>query len=296
MKAELPAAARDVRRSAQATMGIVDWGVAIACTSAIVIMGKPFGSTGRVVTIVIVQAILLAITVATVFRGAESLLAIRRALSALVHPEDVVQALAPTPTPPTRPFGLFTSGAIFALGCSLAMLTGVVNRSALPANVQMFAEIATWFLPPLIVQHSLSAMRHANGPRHWLFNKVYQPVAVRLVRWLGGGNRTLAKPSLSANASTEVRLSGSADDTLQRLQEIDTERAISPGSLGTTIVALEGVRLDLLRLDSMNTTTADLTDHLEVVRELQRQVDAATEVHRLLANPSTELASEPTPV
>jgi hypothetical protein len=68
------------------------------------------------------------------------------------------------------------------------------------------------------------------------------------------------------------------------------------GRLGTTIAALESIRLDLLRLRAGEISVGNLTEQLEVVRELRRQVDAVGEVERVVAPRERELRPEPTPV
>jgi eukaryotic-like serine/threonine-protein kinase len=67
-----------------------------------------------------------------------------------------------------------------------------------------------------------------------------------------------------------------------RLAALEAERAEVEGRLGVTIAALESIRLGLLQLDAAVGDTGNLTEHLEVVRELQRRVDAAQDVERLL--------------
>jgi eukaryotic-like serine/threonine-protein kinase len=88
-------------------------------------------------------------------------------------------------------------------------------------------------------------------------------------------------------------------------EALDREQTAVHGRLGATIAALEAIRLDLLRLDSGTTLPGTLTEQLDVVRDLQRRVDAVAEVERTLADrPSatraatraTRLAPEPTPV
>jgi len=68
----------------------------------------------------------------------------------------------------------------------------------------------------------------------------------------------------------------------ERLAALEAERAEVEGRLGVTIAALESIRLGLLQLDAAVGDTGSLTEHLEVVRELQRRVDAAQDVERLL--------------
>jgi hypothetical protein len=88
-------------------------------------------------------------------------------------------------------------------------------------------------------------------------------------------------------------------------EALNREQAAVHGRLGATIAALEAIRLDLLRLDTGTALPGTLTEQLDVVRELQRRVDAVADVERTLARrtPATRavtrparLASEPTPV
>ena len=76
------------------------------------------------------------------------------------------------------------------------------------------------------------------------------------------------------------------------LARLDDERARVQARLGTVIAGLESIRLDLLRLEADQSIPGSLTEQLDAVRELQRQVDAAAEVHRVLRGHTPE----PTPV
>lgn len=76
------------------------------------------------------------------------------------------------------------------------------------------------------------------------------------------------------------------------LNELDQERERVQARLGTAIAGLEAIRLDLLRLEAERTLPGSLTEQLDVVRDLQRQVDAAAQVRHLLRAP----LPEPTPV
>lgn len=87
-----------------------------------------------------------------------------------------------------------------------------------------------------------------------------------------------------------------AREQAQAAESLDREREAVHGRLGATIAALEAIRLDLLRLDTAGTLPGSLTEQLEVVRDVQRRVDASRDVERLLARPPARLASEPTPV
>lgn len=76
------------------------------------------------------------------------------------------------------------------------------------------------------------------------------------------------------------------------LARIEREQETVKARLGTAIAGLENIRLDLLRLEANRTLPGSLTEQLDVVRELQRQVDAAGEVQRALRGP----LPDPTPV
>lgn len=80
-----------------------------------------------------------------------------------------------------------------------------------------------------------------------------------------------------------------------RAQALEQEREQVARKLESTVAALEAIRLDLLRLESAQTLPGQLTEDLDVVRDLQRHVDAQAEVQRLLRHHSP-LAPEPTPV
>lgn len=101
--------------------------------------------------------------------------------------------------------------------------------------------------------------------------------------------------------SAELRMARNAHaagDREARVEALEAERATVQGRLGTTIAALESIRLDLLRLRAGEITPGNLTQQLEVVRELARQVDAVAEVQRVVTprEQRDELRPEPTPV
>jgi serine/threonine-protein kinase len=93
-------------------------------------------------------------------------------------------------------------------------------------------------------------------------------------------------------SSEQRRLRAEPRPDAARLQALENERAAVQGRLGTTIAALEAVRLDLLRLEAGQTLPGNLTEQLDMVRDLQRRVDAVAEVGRLL----DAMPPEPTPV
>ncbi len=88
------------------------------------------------------------------------------------------------------------------------------------------------------------------------------------------------------------QLRNDADDDAETAgAALDAERLRVRARLATTIAALESVRLDLLRLEAVTGDADTISTHLEVVRELQRRVDAAADVRALL-RPGT---ATPTP-
>ncbi|MCE2901490.1 MAG: serine/threonine protein kinase [Gemmatimonadetes bacterium] len=88
------------------------------------------------------------------------------------------------------------------------------------------------------------------------------------------------------------RLRAEARPHAGRAESLEAERAAVQQRLGTTIAALENVRLDLLRIEAGQTQPGALTEQLDVVRDLQRRIDAAADVRRLLGR----VPPEPTPV
>jgi eukaryotic-like serine/threonine-protein kinase len=90
---------------------------------------------------------------------------------------------------------------------------------------------------------------------------------------LSGEQRELrtAAPS-PAHDATRLALADEQDRVQQRL--------------GTTIAALEAIRLDLLRLEASQTQPGVLTEQLDVLHDLQRHVDAVQELRRLLQDPT----------
>jgi hypothetical protein len=73
---------------------------------------------------------------------------------------------------------------------------------------------------------------------------------------------------------------------------LQQEQVAVNARLQTAIAALESIRLDLLRLDANQSLPGNLTDHLQVVRDLQYRVDANADVQQLLK----VIRPEPTPV
>lgn len=67
-----------------------------------------------------------------------------------------------------------------------------------------------------------------------------------------------------------------------KLVRIASERSAVRARLATTVAALEAIRIDLLRLETGNLEPG-LTEHLDIVRDLQRRVDAEADVRALLS-------------
>jgi hypothetical protein len=78
------------------------------------------------------------------------------------------------------------------------------------------------------------------------------------------------------------------------LAAIADRRAEIRARLGTTIAALEAVRLDLMRLEAGAIGGDELTSHVEAAADVARQVDALGDVERLLAR-DARLTPNPTP-
>ncbi len=110
----------------------------------------------------------------------------------------------------------------------------------------------------------------------------------------------LRRRALEISGEQRARRAATRPDTprehLKATEALDRERDAVHGRLGATIAALEAIRLDLLRIDTGSSLPGSLTEQLEVVRDLQRRVDAARDVEQVLARPAARLASEPTPV
>ncbi|MCZ8013472.1 MAG: protein kinase [Gemmatimonas sp.] len=114
---------------------------------------------------------------------------------------------------------------------------------------------------------------------------------------LPAATAALARDAMALRAradelSAEHRRVRQAPHEAATLLQLEAERAEVQARLGTAIAALENIRLDLLRLEANRTLPGQLTQDLEVVRELQRHVDAMQEVNRALR----PRWPEPTPV
>ena len=82
-------------------------------------------------------------------------------------------------------------------------------------------------------------------------------------------------------AQRALRMGGAPNE--DALAALYREHAAAQARLGATVAALENIRLELLRLEAGQSIPGSLTEHLEVVRDLQRRVDANDAVRRLLA-------------
>ena len=81
------------------------------------------------------------------------------------------------------------------------------------------------------------------------------------------------------------------DARTRQVAALDAERQQVQARLGTTVAALESIRLDLLRLESEALAPGNLTEQLAVVQDLHRRVEAMRDVERALL----PLRPEPTP-
>ncbi len=338
---ELPAEALEARQGAIATMSLADWTVALALAGFFLVIGEESRSFGRAMMTGIVQGVVALTAFGTTLRGAETLLAARRALRDGVTATDVEEALAPGPTVALKPMGMLTGLGLLCGGFALALAQASVDQLNLPEAVELLGNVATWVLPPIMVQRAIAGLRRTNGISAWYCRVVRRPLARRLVAWLGGKPSTTLRP-IPNRAATEIMLGDAADAIFARLPQalrrdlqavplaaaaltaeaialraralelsgeqrrlraearpeashmhaIEAERAAVQGRLGTTIAALEAVRLDLLRLEVGQSLPGSFTEQLDVVRDLQRRVDAAAEVRRMLG----ALSPQPTPV
>jgi serine/threonine-protein kinase len=85
-----------------------------------------------------------------------------------------------------------------------------------------------------------------------------------------------------SNRERAARLAPDGDTRDTELATIASARALVRGRLVATIAALEGVRLDILRLEAGHELAQGLTSKLEAARELGRRIDAQAEVNALL--------------
>ena len=356
---ELPIEARAVRLGVSRTMTLAEWTIAVAFASCSWVVSEDAGSLGRVILVEVTQGVSMLAATAVALRGGETLLAARRALKLGVAPPEVADALAPGPMALRRPMGVAKSVAVLMSACAIAIAQGTVDQWGLPTALENTLSLLTWMLPPIMIKRSLAAARQTSGFSAWFYSFVRQPLATRLVGWLGRKTSAIAPRPIPAHAPTEILLGRAAADIFARLPEaaqrdlralpaaaaalaqeatmlrrraleisgeqrrrrvsarpdkplehpgatmaLDRERATVTGRLGATIAALEAIRLDLLRLDTDTTLPGTLTEQLEVVRDLQRRVDAVRDVEQMLDRPSTmplasrprRLAAEPTPV
>jgi hypothetical protein len=126
-----------------------------------------------------------------------------------------------------------------------------------------------------------------------IFERLPRDVRLPLAA-LPDATAALAREALALRAraealSAEHRRLRTAPHDAAMLADIEQQQATVRARLGTAIAGLENIRLDLLRLEADRTLPGSLTEQLEAVRELQRQVDAAAEMQRILRAPATEL-------
>jgi hypothetical protein len=148
--------------------------------------------------------------------------------------------------------------------------------------------------------HQLARAMPASGATEVLLGEAAQAIFARLpaeareaLTALPAATAALAEEAMVLRAradelSAEYRRVRLAPHLPADLARIEQERAVVKGRLGTTIAALESIRLDLLRLEADRTMPGSLTEQLSMVRELQRRVDAAAEVQRALNGPATQ--------
>jgi serine/threonine-protein kinase len=339
--AEISQDARPTRTAASATLTLADWTFAIGYASVFLVLGEEARSFGRAIMVGVTQSIVTFAALATGIRATEAVLSARTALKRGVAPADVADALAPPPEPLYERFGTAKAAGLLLLASALAFGQAAVDNAHLPTVIEFLGNMTTWLLPPILVQRAAAVVRRESGLSGWLHTVVYQPLAQRVVRWLGGKESARRQHALPASAPTEIMLGDAANAIFARLPQpardalaalpaatealareavalrargeelsdihrrarqaphqaaeldrIEQERAAVKARLATAIAGLENIRLELLRLDANRTLPGALTEQFHVVRELQRQVDAAAEVQRVL-RPFREA---PTPV
>lgn len=341
----LPSEAREVLHGARATMTLADWTVAIAIASLGLVIGEEARSLGRALMLAVTQGLVGFAAAATALRAIDTLRITRRALREGASPVDVSTALAAPPVP-SRPLAPIASVGLLMSGLGIAIGQAFVDDANLPSVIEAVANVATWVLPPVLIQRAMEGLRSASGLNTWWHLWVRRPIASRIVRWLGGRRQAEPVRPAPASGATEVLLQQAAatlfaelgvdaqralaalpaataalaqeaialraraaaidaeqrvlrhraDDTPAehrvRRDALQAERAAVDGRLGATVAALEAIRVDLLRLHADRTVPGSMTEQLDVVRELQRHVDAAAEVRRALQQP---LSITPTP-
>lgn len=338
---ELPQDARPARLAVSATFTLAEWTFAIGYAAVFLVLGEEARSFGRAMMAAVTQSIVGFAVLATGIRAAEAVLSARTALKRGVAPADVADALAPSPEPMYERLGTAKAAGLLMLASVLAYGQAAVDSANLPTVFEFVGNVTTWLLPPILVQRAAAAVRRESGLSRWFHSVVNQPLARRVVHWLGGKEPARRQHALPASAPTEVLLGDAANAIFARLPQpardalatlpaatealareavalrargeelsdihrrarqvphnaaeldrIEHERAAVKARLATAIAGLENIRLDLLRLDANRTVPGALTEHLDAVHELQRQVDAAAEVQRIV-RPFREA---PTPV
>ncbi len=136
----------------------------------------------------------------------------------------------------------------------------------------------------------------ANAPTEVLLDRAAHDIFARLPQSLQESLRELpvAAAGLARSAALlrvqvqelheaqrALRMGGAPnEDTLAVLHR---DHAAAQARLGATVAALENIRLELLRLEAGQSIPGSLTEQLEVVRDLQRRVDANDAVRHLLS-------------
>ncbi|MBL0938252.1 MAG: serine/threonine protein kinase [Gemmatimonadaceae bacterium] len=319
---ELPAEARDIRQGMLSTVNLVDWGIAMALAGIFLVMGETPRSFGRSLMANIVQTVLSFTALVTALRGGETVWSVHRALRTGVDPDIVVDALAPGPSIPHRASGPLKAIAMLFAGFLLALGQAKADELGLPSALHLLANILTWIVPPVLIHRAITGLRSGSGVSAWLYSFIRKPLAQQFVRLLGGRKAGAAARPVPASAPTEVMLEHAADAIFARLapatraqlsavpgaaaalaREAEALRAQAhiaqargerpeiEARLGTTIAALESIRVDLLRVEAEAAVPGNLTEQLEVVQELHRRIDAMQEVERTLSRQFRE----PTP-
>ncbi len=272
---ELPNEARATRFAIVSAMSLADWALAIAYAGFFLVMGEAPRSFGRNLMIGVVQAVLLFIGTATAVRIGEAVRAAFLALRRGVAPRDVVEALAPPPSPPVQPVGPATGFTLLVAGSTIAVAQAHLDSLGLPPALELIGNLIAWVAPPLLIHRATTGMRHLNGMSAWMYTFVRRPLALRVVKWLGGNTDTAPSRGLPAGDSrTEVLLGNAADAILARLPE-ETRALLSGLPAATAALAQEAAALraqadDLsarLRQTRRQPHDAGVLQHLEQERD-----------------------------
>ncbi|HEY0928649.1 MAG TPA: hypothetical protein VGE27_01915 [Gemmatimonas sp.] len=235
-----------------------------------------------------------------------------------------------TSTPDTSLRSLIGGTVAVTGAAAMALAQGNLPSSPLiPEFASGMLQAVLLLAPPIVMHRGLTSLWNGSAFTRRMGKRIGGLLASGLASVFGAKNP--ASPGLyaSANASTEIRLGKDVEAILARLPaslqkqlpllhqtverlatqaeqlrrrdaglvglaEMTEERRVVRARLSATIAALETVRLDLRRLESTQTLPGELTESLDVLRDLQRHVDAVAEVRRTLQLPS--LTPSPTPV